>query len=242
MNKRTFDIIMACKEETTKHYTKLDNVIEFLSKECGTPKEEYTSDVINRILFEALCDFIDTCDRPSAFIRIYKNIINGEHKDFADRLCTAFSLVRIRDDGMYVNGFKAEFFKDEVEKQEEKKDPVADFRKILDNAWIQHGNKGFPEADDNLNGANIKILNEYLKLFPNAKVVSLNDAIPVKKAADVKFKNFCCEFIFDGTENSFLTRKLMNNIEAYKKHPDFNYVDAVWDIIREINGLSFLWS
>ena len=187
MNKRTCDIIMACKEETAGHYTKLDNVIEFLSKECGTSKDEYTSDVLNDIMFDALCDFIDTCDRPSSFIRIYKNIIDGDKRDFADRLCTAFSLVKIRNDGVYVNGFKAEFFEDN-EKQEEK-DPVADFRKALDDAWIQHGNAGFREADENLNGTNIKVINEYLKLFPNAKVISMNDVTPVKKAVDVKLKN-----------------------------------------------------
>lgn len=237
MNRRTFDIIMACKADTEGHFTKLDNVIEFLSKECGTPKEHYTIEEMDKIMFEAVCDYIDTCDRPSTFLRNIMNVIGGDNMCSAERICRAFTMVRIKNGTNYVNGFKSEFFEDETSKSK-----LEEFSEMLNEAYNVHLSKGCPEADDDLNGTNLQVLKEYIALYPNAMLVKLNDAVPVIPAKNAKLHNFCCELVYNADADAEKIEHLKEMINSYKKSPNLEDVSCIWESINTVEGLSFLWS
>ena len=237
MNKRTFDIIMACKADTEGHFTRLDNVIEFLSKECGTPKEHYTIEEMDKIMFEAVCDYIDTCDRPSVFLRNIMNVINGDNMPSAERICRAFAMVRIKKNSEYVNGFKPEFFKDEISKSK-----LDEFFERLNEAYTKHIANGSPEADEELNSANLQVLREYIALYPNAMFVKLNDTAPIIPAKNAKLHNFCCDLVFNADVDTEKVEDIKKKIISYKKSPNLEEVSCIWDTICTVDGLSFLWS
>lgn len=72
--------------------------------------ECYTDREIASILASAVYDYIDTCDKPSAFLRdIIECIPKG--LTLAERICSAFTLVQVKGNNEYVNGFKEEFFR-----------------------------------------------------------------------------------------------------------------------------------
>lgn len=109
MTQRTCNIIRCCKGNL---YPEISNRIErikmYMSEECAYPIEYYTDRAINSIMVSAVCDYIDTCDKPSAFLR---NILECIPEDLTlvERICSAFALVQIKENDGYVNGFKEEF-------------------------------------------------------------------------------------------------------------------------------------
>lgn len=106
MNKRTFDIIMACKNHSDDDCNVADSVKRYMSQECDCPISFYGESVVTDIMFNTMLDYLDTCDRPSCFIRTVREIIFGENISLGERIARAFVLVRVKtDDGKYVNGF-----------------------------------------------------------------------------------------------------------------------------------------
>ena len=60
---------MACKGHINSYgYTPLDHVAEYMSKECACSIELYTKELLENIMFTALCDYLDSCDKPSVFM------------------------------------------------------------------------------------------------------------------------------------------------------------------------------
>lgn len=112
MTQRTCNIIRACKGSLYPEIeSKIDRVRTYMSEECDCPLEAYTDTEMENIIVEAMYDYIDTCDRPSSFLRQMRDCIIKD-LTLTERICTAFSLVRVRGEhGGYVNGFIADFFK-----------------------------------------------------------------------------------------------------------------------------------
>ena len=53
-------------------------------------------------------DYIDTCDKPSAFLSLFNNVYDRNCMSLAERIAIAFTLVKVRDNsqgGKYINGF-----------------------------------------------------------------------------------------------------------------------------------------
>lgn len=111
MTERTFNIVRACKGTLYPEIeSKIDRVRTYMSEECGCPIEEYTDVEMENIVVEAMYDYIDTCDKPSTFLRQIRDCINKD-STLVQRICNAFGVTRVRNaEGKYVNGF-ADFFK-----------------------------------------------------------------------------------------------------------------------------------
>lgn len=111
MTERTFNIIRACKGTLYPEIeSKIDRVRTYMSEECGCPIEEYTDVEMENIVVEAMYDYIDTCDKPSTFLRQIRDCVIKD-TTLTQRICNAFGVTRVRNaEGKYVNGF-ADFFK-----------------------------------------------------------------------------------------------------------------------------------
>ena len=106
MTKRTFNIIIACKHRPENTSTITDSVRAYMSEECNCPVHHYGEREINNIMKTAMYDYIDTCDKPSVFLRSLDGVIGGEGMSIGERIAIAFSLVRVCDGAKhYVNGF-----------------------------------------------------------------------------------------------------------------------------------------
>ena len=106
MTERTYNIIMACKN--AEHKDLVDAVKECLAKECNVSASDYCQADISRIMEAALCDYIDTCDKPSAFLNIFFEWQNyyGFSISFGEQVAIALRAVRVKDrNGNYINGF-----------------------------------------------------------------------------------------------------------------------------------------
>lgn len=114
MTQRTCNIIRACKGSIYSEIADpIDRVKAYMSDECDYPAEQYTTGDIQGILTDAVYDYIDTCDRPSYFLRLMIETRAYENKvpTRIQRICRAFILVQVKNDTGYINGFKEEFFK-----------------------------------------------------------------------------------------------------------------------------------
>lgn len=83
-------------------------VAKHMSKETGTPAEEYTETDINQILKDALVDYISTCDHPEIEVRDLLNMMSssGDHS-MGYHIANLLGITQVRDDaGKYVNGFR----------------------------------------------------------------------------------------------------------------------------------------
>ena len=104
MTERTYKIIMACKQAEGCNVT--DAVKAYMSKECMCPESHYDELTTNRIMFEAMCDYLDSCDKPSVFMRELKDVYHGSDLSTGERIAITFLNVRVKNrDGQYVNGF-----------------------------------------------------------------------------------------------------------------------------------------
>lgn len=106
MTQRTCNIIMACKGRICKEEKDaLTRVKHYMAEECGCSLDAYTEDRINGIMLDAMCDYLDTCDRPSAFIKSLSDIAFREKYTRGEQIASAFELVQVKNDGQYINGF-----------------------------------------------------------------------------------------------------------------------------------------
>ena len=106
MTSRTYNIIMACKN--AEEGDVINAVKQYMSKECDVPVTAYSQADISRIMEAALCDYIDTCDKPSGFMSYFFEWHNyyGYNVSFGEQVAMAFRAVRVKDrNGNYINGF-----------------------------------------------------------------------------------------------------------------------------------------
>lgn len=111
MTERTYNIIMACKSNE-KYSNVVDAAKAYMAFECGCPFQHYTERDMNNIMFAAMCDYIDSCDKPSSFLYAMHDIFCKEYLSLGEKIARAFQLVRVRDNDKYINGF-GEWAKDE---------------------------------------------------------------------------------------------------------------------------------
>ena len=112
MTRRTFNIICACKGTLYPEIeSKVDRIRAYMSEECDCPIEEYTDAETEQIVVNAMYDYIDTCDRPSTFLRQIRECVVKD-LTLTEKICIAFSITRVRNsEGKFINGFKEEFFR-----------------------------------------------------------------------------------------------------------------------------------
>ena len=111
MTQRTCNIILACKGSLYPEIeSRIERVKTYMSEECLCEKEWYTDGEMENIMMDAVYDYIDTCDRPSTFLRLMKDCI-AKDVSLIQRICIAFTLVKVKNYDEYINGFKEEFFK-----------------------------------------------------------------------------------------------------------------------------------
>lgn len=106
MTERTYNIIMACKNAEEGDIA--NAVKQYMAKECNVPVTAYSQADISRIMEAALYDYIDTCDKPSVFLRDLFQWQNyfGFNISFGELVAIVFRAVRVKDrNGNYINGF-----------------------------------------------------------------------------------------------------------------------------------------
>lgn len=114
MTQRTCDIIMACKGNmglSIIQYSAIERVKRYLSWLCKCPLETYSSQIMEKIISEALFDYVDTCDKPSAILRRITDI-TPEPLSIAEKIAIAFVLEDVSAGiNEYMNGFTKELIK-----------------------------------------------------------------------------------------------------------------------------------
>ena len=109
MEQRTLNIIYI-----TKHHTKywdgayncLDAIRNYIADECALEVEWLTDSDMLDIMYDAMKDYLDYCDKPSFFMWQLKDVLIRDSDNLPLRIAVALSLVRVKDDnGNYVNGF-----------------------------------------------------------------------------------------------------------------------------------------
>lgn len=126
MDNLTLGIIYAVKrcEKSAK-----ESIIDFLSEYTGTPKEYYSDREIIRIIRYSFVDYLKTADKPAFDVWQYfdakrqhenfKDVFPVQQKQHAERcglldidteaIISALRLAKVKDNGLYVNGFREEF-------------------------------------------------------------------------------------------------------------------------------------
>ena len=103
MTERTYNIIMAvknCKQPWNQ------GVAEYMSKETGSPTYIYNESLINNIMKDAVVDYLSTCDNPNRSTeRLLEMLMESSGHSFGFVVADYLGLVRVKKDGMYVNGF-----------------------------------------------------------------------------------------------------------------------------------------
>ena len=109
MEQRTLNIINVCKGHT-KYWDgandTMDAIKNYMADECMYKAEWYTDREMFNIMWDAMRDYIDHCDKPSFFLWQLKDGLMTDSENLPLRIAIALSLVQVRDDnGNYVNGF-----------------------------------------------------------------------------------------------------------------------------------------
>lgn len=109
MEQRTCNIIMCCKGNDKYGY-KADpiySIKRYMGKECAYPWRDYTPGMVDEILHTALRDYIDGVKKPS-FVLWQLQECGKWVQSEAEKICSMFALVQVKDDDGYVNGFTDE--------------------------------------------------------------------------------------------------------------------------------------
>lgn len=120
MKKLTAQIIMMCKQpqkfgEFNSHR---EAIIAMLSARNSIDKTYWKSpeskQTVEHFIYEAALDYLDSCDRPSFFVfqimecwRINTQCRRVEY-NYYDAILSAFSIVDVKNNNSYVNGFTEE--------------------------------------------------------------------------------------------------------------------------------------
>ena len=110
MEQRTLNIINILKGNT-KYYGVYDDVDvieaikQYMADECAYKAEWYTEKDMFDILYTAMLDYLDHCDKPSFFMRKLGDVLMRDSTDLPLRIAIALSLVQVQDVNGYVNGF-----------------------------------------------------------------------------------------------------------------------------------------
>lgn len=110
MDQRTLNIIYIIKGNT-KYYSycsitsKLEAIKQYMADECGGETDWFTEKDMFDIVYEAMVDYLEHCDSPRAFMYHLRDVMMRDDATITERIIIALSLVRVRDEHGYVNGF-----------------------------------------------------------------------------------------------------------------------------------------
>lgn len=109
MEQRTLDIIYLCKRHSNKYwegaYNCLDAIKNYIAEDCMLEVEWLSDRDMLDIMWDAMKDYIDHCNKPSLFLWKLKDV-HLQEENLPLRIAIALSLVQVKDDnGSYVNGF-----------------------------------------------------------------------------------------------------------------------------------------
>ena len=108
MEQRTLDIIRICKGGTK--YSINDSIYKgirnYMADECMVEPGRYTDADIDEVLWEAMKDYLDHCDKPSYFMWCWKDVMDKYDWEMYPAIAVVFGpYTKVRDNGNYVNGF-----------------------------------------------------------------------------------------------------------------------------------------
>ena len=115
MEQRTLDIIKICKGNTKYNNNgSIYNAIRnYMADECMEEPDFYTDADIDVVLWEAMKDYLDHCDKPSFFMWCLKDVMNRHDWDIYHAIAVVFGpYTQVKNDnGNYVNGFDDRIYK-----------------------------------------------------------------------------------------------------------------------------------
>lgn len=102
MNDMTLGLIYAIKHREDQ--TMEEAAVDFLSNYTDTPKQQYNQNVLRFVLRVCFSDYIGAADHPSSVMEEFFKYCDkyGEIQG----ILTTLELVKVRDHGKYVNGFR----------------------------------------------------------------------------------------------------------------------------------------
>jgi hypothetical protein len=108
MTQRTCNIIMCCKGNDKFGYLSdpMISIKRYMAHECCCDERFYTDQVLDNILFEALCDYINGAKNPGFVLWSIRE--DGKwYDDLYEKIIAMFSLVQVREgsDHHCINGF-----------------------------------------------------------------------------------------------------------------------------------------
>lgn len=110
MDQRTLNIINILKGNT-KYYRlyedmdAIESIKQYMADECAYKVEWYTEKDMFDIIYDAMLDYLDHCDKPSYFMRQLGEVMRGRLDSITRDIAIALTLVQVRDNNNYVNGF-----------------------------------------------------------------------------------------------------------------------------------------
>ena len=110
MEQRTLNIINILKGNT-KYYDinegmdAIEAIKQYMADECAYRAEWYTERDMFDILYNAMLDYLDHCDKPSCFIRRLGDVMRGRLDSITRGIAIALTMVQVRDNGNYVDCF-----------------------------------------------------------------------------------------------------------------------------------------
>ena len=104
MTRETFNIIMACKNHG-KYADVIESVKDYMAEACNVQREHYSSDQMTDIMKRAMYDYLDTCDKPSVFLRTMDSIFGQDKISTGEHIARAFSITQVMRNDTYINGF-----------------------------------------------------------------------------------------------------------------------------------------
>lgn len=110
MDQRTLNIINILKGNT-KYYRlyedmdAIESIKQYMADECAYKVEWYTEKDMFDIIYDAMLDYLDHCDKPSYFMRQLGEVMRGHLDSITRDIAIALTLVQVRDNNNYINGF-----------------------------------------------------------------------------------------------------------------------------------------
>lgn len=108
MDQRTLDVIRICKGGTKycPGDTIYNGIRHYMAEQCDIDPDYYTDADIGGILWDAMSDYLDHCDKPSSFIWCLKDVMRRHDWDIYHAIPIVFGVyTKVRKNGNYINGF-----------------------------------------------------------------------------------------------------------------------------------------
>lgn len=108
MQQRTCNIIMCCKGHCKLDGATgdpFDDILSYMSKECGCPSEDYKGKLLESILLESMFDYINFSENPGSDLRNLFYQYATMDPSLSERIVSMFRLVKVKRGFTYINGF-----------------------------------------------------------------------------------------------------------------------------------------